>query len=346
MKIGSFDVGAPETVFVIAEAGVNHNGDVALARRLIDAAADAGADAVKFQTFSARRLASPDAPKAEYQLARTDAAESQYEMLRRLELSEAAHRELLEYAGSRGILFLSSPFDEACADLLESVGVEAYKVPSGEIINLPYLRHLGRKGKPIILSTGMSTLAEVETAVGAIRETGNDSIVILHCVSSYPAPERQINLRAMDTMRRAFGLPVGFSDHTAGTVIPIAAVARGACMVEKHLTLDRSMEGPDHAASLEPAEFTAMVQSLRMTALALGDGVKRLQPSEIDCRDVARKSVAVARDLPAGTRLSEDHLVVTRPGTGIRPGDIRFLLGRRTNRPLRAGELLTLESLE
>ena len=275
-----------QPVFIIAEAGVNHNGSLDLALSLIDAAKAAGADAVKFQTFRADNLATATAHKAAYQERSTSNEETQFQMLKRLELDAEAHHRLIEHCRVVGIQFLSSPFDIESADLLEQMDVSLYKIPSGEITNLPYLRHIGRKGKPVILSTGMSTLVEVEEGVQALRESGVKDITLLHCVTEYPAPFDEINLRAMHTLHTAFGLPVGYSDHTPGTEIAIAAVALGAVVIEKHFTLDRNLPGPDHAASLEPSELKQMVSAIRHVESALGDGIKvpaELRDSEHVC---------------------------------------------------------------
>jgi N-acetylneuraminate synthase/N,N'-diacetyllegionaminate synthase len=333
-------------VFVIAEAGVNHNGDLDLARRLVDAAADAGADAVKFQTFRTDALVSGTAPKARYQVETTGGAESQRAMLARLELSAEAHAGLRERATRRGLVFFSTPFDEASADLLVDLGVELLKVPSGEVTNLPLLRHVAAKGRPVLLSTGMSTLDEVATAVETIEKAGGPPLAILHCVSAYPAPPEDTNLRALDTLRARFGCPVGLSDHSLGLEIALAAVARGAAVLEKHLTLDRALPGPDHRASLPPADFAALVRGVRAVEAALGDGDKRPMPSEIDTRAVARRSLVAARALPAGHRLTRADVAIKRPGTGIAPGELDGVLGRRLARALVADELLDWPSLE
>jgi len=301
--------GAP--VFMVAEAGVNHNGALALALRLVDAAAEAGADAVKFQTFSTEVLVSRDAPKAGYQREATGAAESQGEMLARLELDPAAHGELQARCAERGLVFFSTPFDAASADFLERLGVPCFKLGSGEITNLPFLRHVAAKGRPVILSTGMSTLDEVAQAVAALREAGDPPLVLLHCLSAYPAPAAEMNLRAMDTLRERFGCPVGLSDHTTGIEIAVAAVARGAALVEKHLTLDKGLPGPDHRASLDPGEFTALVRAVRSVESALGDGRKRPMPAEADTRRVARKSLVAARAIRAGEPLAAADVAAT-----------------------------------
>lgn len=331
--------------YLIAEAGVNHNGDMDMALTLVDAAAEAGADAVKFQTFSADRLVTKQAPKAKYQLETTDQTESQYQMLKKLELSEEAHRLLLARCQQKGVLFLSSPFDETSADLLESLDVPAYKIPSGEITNHPYLAYVARKGRPVILSTGMSSLGEVEAAVQTIAAAGNPPLVLLHCVSQYPAPPEELNLRAMHTLEAAFGVPVGFSDHTEGIEMPLVAVALGAAVIEKHFTLDRSLPGPDHCASLEPDELQRLAQGMRRVQAALGDGRKLPTPSERNTADVARKSLVAACDIPAGTVLTAELVAVRRPGTGLPPALRQQLIGRRTTRALTTGQLFTWEDI-
>jgi N-acetylneuraminate synthase len=333
-------------VFVVAEAGVNHNGDMDLARRLVDAAAEAGADAVKFQTFRTDALVSRAAPKAGYQVETTGAGESQRAMLARLELNEAQHAELRDRAVARGILFFSTPFDEASADVLERLGVTVFKVPSGEVTNLPFLRHVARKGRPVILSTGMCTLVEVEAAVRAVREAGDPPLVLLHCLSAYPAPAAEVNLRAMATLRERFGVPVGFSDHTLGIQVALAAAALGAAVIEKHLTLDTALPGPDHRASLPPAEMAALVRGVRAVESALGDGDKRPMPSEADTRSVARKSLVAARDLKAGERLSRAAVAIKRPGTGIAPADLERALGRVLRHDLAADDVIGWSALE
>lgn len=340
VNIGSRSVGPGHPCFVIAEAGVNHNGDMDLARRLIDAAVEAGADAVKFQTFRADRLVSASAPKAEYQLQTTDREESQFDMIKRLELSEPDHEKLIEYCQSRAIVFLSSPFDELSADYLESLKVPSFKIPSGEITNHPFLAHLAGKGRPLILSTGMSDLSEVEAAVRVIREAGDPGLILLQCVSNYPADPSDINLRAMQTMAEAFDLPVGYSDHVPGNEVAFAAVALGACVIEKHFTLDRTLPGPDHKASLEPDELRSLIAGIRAVERALGDGIKRPAASEANTADVARKSLVAHHDLPAGRTLERGDLVAKRPGTGISPARLNELLGRRLRRAVAQDQML------
>src|SRR5215218_8541495 len=336
VRIGDKLIGPQQPVFVIAEAGVNHNGDLKLARALIDVAVEAGADAVKFQTFRADRLATPDAPKAEYQLQTTSDAESQFEMLRRLELSADAHRELHSYCHERGIIFLSTPFDEEAVDLLEELGVPAFKISSGDLTNSPLLEYVAGKGKPVILSTGMSELSELIEAVSVLNTAGCENTVLLHCVSNYPADPAEVNLRAMQTMRSAFDLPVGFSDQREGIDVALAAVALGACVIEKHFTMDRTLPGPDHRASLEPAELRDLVRSIRRVETALGNGRKVPTVSELETAKVARRSLVAARDIPAGATLERDMVVMRRPGTGMSPAMLNTLLGQQTTREISA----------
>jgi len=346
VQIGDRLIGPNQPVFVIAEAGVNHNGEVKLAKALIDVAVDAGADAVKFQTFHADLLATAEAPKAAYQLETTAAEESQIEMLRKLELSTDAHRELRAYCNERGIAFLSTPFDERAVDFLDDLGVPAFKISSGDLTNSPLLEHAAAKGKPIILSTGMSELAEVIEAVSVLNSAGCENPILLHCVTNYPANPAEVNLRAMQTMRSAFNLPVGFSDHTEGIDVAVAAVALGACVIEKHFTLDRSLPGPDHRASLEPAELRHLVQSVRRVEAALGNGRKVPSASEIETAAVARRSLVAAIDIRAGATLEREMITLRRPGTGIPPSAIPTLVGRRALREIPAGALLTSDMFE
>jgi N-acetylneuraminate synthase len=339
-SVGERIVGEGQPVFVVAEAGVNHNSDLGLARRLVDVAGDAGADAVKFQTFRSETLVTPDAPQAAYQREATGSVESQRQMLARLELTLDQHALLRDHCAKRGILFVSTPFDEGSADALETLGVPLFKLASGEVTNLPLLRHVAAKGKPVILSTGMSTLGEVAEAVAAFRGAGDPPLALLHCVSAYPAPPSEMNLRAMDTLRERFGCPVGLSDHTLGIEVAVAAVARGAAIIEKHFTLDRSLPGPDHRASLEPGELGALVRAIRLVEGALGDGEKRPMPAEADTRRLARRSLVAARAIRAGERLSADLVAIKRPGTGIPPGDLPRALGRVVRRDLAADEVI------
>lgn len=327
---------------VIAEAGVNHNGDMAMARALIDAAADAGADLVKFQTFSADRLVTGTARKADYQAANTASDESQHEMLRRLELTGKMHAALIAHAAQRGIEFFSTAFDLQSLDYLMGLGMPRIKVPSGEITNLPYLRQVGAFSKQVILSTGMSNLGDIEAALSVLEQAGTprQQIIVLHCNTEYPVPMNEVNLRAMQSIALAFGVQVGFSDHTEGIEIAIAAVALGARVIEKHFTLDRELPGPDHRASIEPDELARMVRSIRNVERALGDGVKRPSASEERNRPIARKSLVAARAIRAGEILCEENLTAKRPGTGISPMRLDEVLGRKASRDFAVDELI------
>jgi N-acetylneuraminate synthase len=318
--------------FVIAEAGVNHNGDMTLARALVDVAVSAGADAVKFQTFVVDRLVTRSAATAEYQQRALGGEASQYDMLARLELSEADHEMLAAHCAARGIEFMSTPFDSESAHFLKRLGVRRIKISSGDVTNLPMLEVVGALGLPVILSTGMADLDEVGSAVATLRGAGVTDLALLQCISNYPADPALTNLRVMDTLARTFGTPVGLSDHSIGIAIGIAAAARGAAYIEKHFTLDRALPGPDHQASLLPDELRALVAAVRQVESALGDGVKRPAPSELPVRAVARKSLIAARDLPAGTALGRADVVILRPGTGLSPAALSRVLGRRTAR--------------
>jgi len=343
--IGDKTIGTGSPVFVIAEAGVNHNGSLETAKRLIEVAVDAGADAVKFQMFKAEQLVIATAPKAQYQLATTD-SESQLEMLRRLELTPAGHRQLQDYSRQLGIIFLSTPFDENSVDLLDELGVPAFKISSGDLTNSPLIGHAARKGKPLILSTGMANLEEVAAAVSTARNEGCDELVLLHCVSNYPTAASDVNLRAMQTMEQTFELPVGYSDHTEGIEISLAAVALGACIIEKHFTLNQKLPGPDHRASLEPEALKQMVAAIRRIESALGDGQKRPAVSENEVARVARRSLTAAADIPAGVIISRELISLRRPGSGLNPAHLDRLIGRKTRVAIPAGSLLTLEMFE
>ena len=326
--IGSRAIGHDHPPYVIAEAGVNHNGDPHLARDLVDAAAEAGADAVKFQTFDAALLATADASQAEYQRAHA-AAESQRAMLRELELPLRSWADLAAHARRRGVTFLSTPFDPPSVELLARLDVPAFKIGSGDLTNAILLRATAHHRRPMMLSTGMATMREVEDALEVVRNAGAPPVAVLHCASAYPAPTVDLNLRAIDTLRERLGVVVGFSDHSEGIVAPGAAIARGAAIVEKHLTLDRSMSGPDQAASLEPSEFAAMVRAIRESWDALGDGRKEPRASELDAMRVARRSLVASRPLRAGQVLTELDLAAKRPGSGISPMRIDEIVGRR-----------------
>lgn len=352
-------------VYVIAEAGVNHNGDMRLARDLVDAAADCGANGIKFQTFDANKLATRAAPKASYQKLQTCSGESQLDMLRRLELPKEWHHELRARAVTRGIDFLSTAFEFESLDFLATINMPFYKVPSGELTNGPLLWRFARTGKPLVVSTGMATLGEVELALAVIahalkstsepvhleeiwkgwgrtewRRCLQGRVTLLHCTSQYPTPMHDVNLKAIDTLRHAFGLPVGYSDHTSGIVAALAAVARGAVLIEKHFTLDRSMPGPDHPASLEPDEFASMVRSIRDIEVAFGDGFKSPQFGEWDTRDAVRQCVVVTRDIRQGEIFQRHDLTTSRVGTGVSPMALWNLVGSPAQRDYAACEAL------
>ena len=339
-------IGVSLPCFVMAEAGVNHNGDVALAHQLIDAAAAAGADAVKFQTFDPEKIAAPAALKADYQIENTGETGSQLDMLRQLVLPRPAYQELMQHAADKGLIFLSTPFDQPSADFLYDLGIPAFKVSSGDVTNHPFLEQLARSGLPILLSTGMSTLAEVASAVDAIRTSGNCPLALFHCVSNYPAAPDDCNLRAMETMRTAFGVPVGWSDHTDGIDISMAAVALGANLLEKHFTLDRGLPGPDHKASLEPDELRDMVKAIRRIESALGDGIKQPVESEIPIATIGRRSLYWRASLPEGAVVTPDDLTALRPASGISPAEQASLTRRRLARPVIAGEMVKPDDFE
>ena len=328
---------------IIAEAGVNHNGRIETAGQLIEIAAEAGADLVKFQTFSADRLVTGSASKADYQLETTSTSESQHEMIRKLELSREMHEELIAHCKKCGVGFFSTGFDPQSVDLLAELGLDRFKIPSGEITNLPYLRHIGQYGKPVILSTGMARLGEIEAALEVLEASGTprERVTVLHCNTEYPTPMADVNLKAMLAIRDALGVQVGYSDHTLGIEVPIAAVAMGATVIEKHFTLDRSLPGPDHRASLEPDELKAMVQAIRNIELALsGDGLKRPSPSESKNLEIARKSLVALVPIKAGEPFTEANLGVKRPGSGISPMRWDDFIGRPANRDYQADELI------
>ncbi|EMS85304.1 N-acetylneuraminate synthase [Leptospira noguchii] len=330
---------------IIAEAGVNHNGDLELARKLIDVAANAGADIVKFQTFKSERLVTKSAKKADYQNTTTDnAAESQYEMLKKLELSKENHEKLIQHCKQTGIEFLSTAFDLQSLAFLEQLNLSRYKIPSGEITNLPYLQKIGSSGKPIILSTGMSTLGEIESALLVLETTGakRDEITVLHCNTEYPTPYSDVNLSAMKSIADAFKIKVGYSDHTSGIEVSVAAVALGASVIEKHFTLDRSLPGPDHKASLEPNELKGMVRSIRNVELSLGDGIKKPSSSEFKNISIARKSIVAASSIKAGEIFTRENLTTKRPGDGISPMRLNEVIGLKAKRDFFEDELIDL----
>lgn len=344
LDLGFRRIGAGQPCLIIAEAGVNHNGDVGLARELIRAARRAGADAVKFQTWITEKLVTRTAPSAAYQQRNCDAVD-QFDMLKRLELSQAQFRDLKACAEAEGILFLSTPDEEESAAFLVSLGVPLLKIGSGEVTNLPYLDFLARQRLPLILSTGMATLGEVECAVDTIRYAGAPGLALLHCVTDYPAQPADCNLRAMATLRQAFACPVGYSDHTLGCELACAAVALGACIIEKHFTLDCSLPGPDHRASITPTALAALVSGVRKVEAALGDGVKRPAAVENANRSIVRKSIVVARDLPVGHVLTRDDLVLRRSPAGLPPSALAVVCGRTLRVPLEALAPVAWEAL-
>lgn len=339
-------IGHGQPTFIIAEAGVNHNGDIRLAYQLIDAAAAAGADAVKFQTFKAEKLVTKSAKMADYQVQNTGLQQSQLEMLRKLELQYDAHAELKAYAESKGLIFMSTPFDQDGIDFLRELGVVAFKAGSGDLTNLPYLQKMAGQGLPMIISTGMAVMQECVDAVDAIRAVGDPGLVVLHCTTNYPCPEHEVNLRAMNSMGAELECLVGYSDHTDGILVPQLAVAAGACVIEKHFTLDRNMEGPDHRASLEPHELKAMVEAIRMVEAIMGHGNKVPNASELGIMEAARKSIIAKVDIPAGTLITADMLDIKRPGTGISPKKMFDLVGKRSKVAIDADAIITWGMLE
>jgi N,N'-diacetyllegionaminate synthase len=330
------------STFVIAEAGVNHNGSLELAKKLVDVAVEAGANAVKFQTFQAKKLLTRAASKAGYQEKTTSVRQSQYEMIRLLELSEEAHKELIAYCLEKNIMFMSTPFDNDSVDMLAGFGMQIFKIPSGEITNLPYLRHVGKQGKQVIMSTGISNLGEIEDALNVLLSCGlaKSKITILHATTEYPCPMEDVNLRAMQTIRNAFHIGVGYSDHSQGIEVAVAAVALGAEVIEKHFTLDRSMEGPDHLASLEPDELISMIRSIRNIDLALGDGIKKASVSEESNRIVARKSIVAATAIFKGDKFTVDNITVKRPGSGISPMRWDEIVGQTAQKNYASDDLI------
>lgn len=331
-------------ILIIAEAGVNHNGKLSLAKRLVDVASDAGADLVKFQTFRADRLTTRNAQKAEYQIAADESSESQYEMLSRLELKADEYRELIMHCEKRKIRFFSTAFDIENLDFLFNLGLNHFKIPSGELTNLPYLRHIGRFKKSVILSTGMATMNEIETAIGVLEEAGlcRSLITVLHCTSEYPTPMDEVNLSAMHSIKKAFGVKVGYSDHTKGIEIAIAAAALGAKVIEKHFTIDKNLPGPDHKASLDPVELKAMVSAVRNIEVSIGNGEKIPTKSELKNKIVARRSIVASRSIKVGEKFTENNIDVKRPGTGISPMCWDDVIGRKATRDFNADELIEL----
>lgn len=329
-------------VFIIAEAGVNHNGDINIAKKLVDEAVLAGADAVKFQTFKAENLVCRNASKAEYQLDTTDKDETQFDMLKKLELTEKMHVELIDYCKNRDIMFLSTPFDIDSLHYLVNLGLDIIKIPSGEITNYPLLREVGKTKKKVILSSGMSTLNEIKNAKRVLMEFGCKDLIILHCNTEYPTPYQDVNLKAMNTIREELGVRVGYSDHTQGITVPIAAVALGAEVIEKHFTLNRNMIGPDHRASLEPDELKEMIRAIRNVEASLGDGVKKPSESEKKNIEIARKSIVAKCNIAKGTLLNGENLTTKRPGIGISPMEWNCVIGQKAKRDFDMDEMIEL----
>jgi len=345
IQFGDRFIGREEPCFLIAEAGVNHNGDINLAKKLIDIAREAGADAVKFQTFKAEEIVTKTAEKAAYQKITTGAEESQFDMIKKLELSPDSFRELSGYAKEKGILFISSSSGRESVDLLDEIGVPLFKIGSGELTNSPMLGYIARKQKPIILSTGMSTLGEIEYALKIIRHEGVEEIILLQCVSCYPAKIEDMNLKAMETLRYKFKLPVGLSDHSMGITVPVAAAALGACVIEKHFTLDKNLPGPDHRASLEPDELKQMIRAIRDVERAMGSGIKIPATEEEENKKVVRRSLVARVDIRVGAVITKDMLDIKRPGTGIEPQFRNALCGRRAAIDIPADTPITWEVL-
>ncbi len=345
IQISDRRIGQGQPCFIIAEAGVNHNGDPELAHKLVEAAEQAGADAVKFQTFITSQLVIPAAPMAAYQRENVGAEMSQYDLLRKLELPFADFARLQQDASSKGLMFLSTADDLESVDFLDSIQVPAFKVASGEIDNLPLLRHIAAKGRPIILSTGMATLGEVELALRAIENAGNHEIALLHCVSSYPAPASGCNLRAIETLAHCFGVPVGFSDHTEGIEVSLAAIARGACLIEKHFTLDRDLPGPDHKVSLTPREFAELTRCARNIEASIGSGIKWPTQEELETRKVVRRCIVTNRALRDGEVIREQDLRLMRTAGGLAPAMIPMVIGRHAKCAIAPLEPITLDAL-
>ena len=346
IKINDQYIGEGESTFIIAEAGVNHNGKMDLAKMLVDVAKDAGVDAVKFQTFKSEQLVSSSVEMAEYQKENTGKQETQLEMLKRLELSYDNFKELKDYCDKKKIMFLSTPHTSDAVDFLELL-VPAYKIGSGDLNNLPFLKKIASKAKPIILSTGMSNLEEVKGAVKTIKQTGNEEIILLHCTTNYPCPFEEVNLKAMLTLANEFSdLPCGYSDHTLGITVPIMAVALGAKVIEKHFTLDKTLSGPDHKASLNPDELKQMVIAIRGVEKAFGDGIKRPNPSEEKILEVARKSIISKANIPKGAKITEEMLVIKRPGTGIQPKYLDKVINKRAKKDIKKDTLISIEDLK
>ncbi|MBX4261738.1 N-acetylneuraminate synthase [Clostridium estertheticum] len=345
-KIENKVIGDGNRTFIIAEAGVNHNGDINIAKQLVDKAVNSGVDAIKFQTFKTEKLVTGYADMADYQKSNIGHTSSQFNMLKQLELSQESFIKIREYCKYKEIMFLSTPFDFESADFLESIGMPAFKISSGDLTNIPLLEHIAKFNKPIILSSGMANLSEIEEALNAIYCLGNIEVAVLHCTSNYPAKLQSVNLNAMNTIRNAFKVVGGYSDHTKGITVPIAATAIGADIIEKHFTLDKNMQGPDHKASLNPTELKDMVQAIRDVEMALGNGIKRYNQSELDTIKAARKSIVASRCIKKGQIITIMDLDYKRPGTGLSPKFYVDIVGKKTNRDIKMDEQITLNIIE
>jgi len=346
ITIGGKKIGDKNPCFIIAEAGVNHNGDPYLAKKMIDVAARAGADAIKFQTFHSEDVVLETAGKADYQKQTTGADESQYSMIKKLELTENNFSELARFAHKKKIMFISTPFDIRSVEVLERIGVPAYKIPSGEINNNPLLSHIAQKQKPVIVSTGMATLDEIHTAVTVLSENGVSQIALLHCITSYPAKIEDLNLRVIQKLHHEFKVPIGFSDHSLGIIGSIVAVSMGASIIEKHITLDKTMEGPDHRASLDPEELFSLITGIRQIELAMGDGIKKITPDEMANRNVARRSIVSLKDISTGSVIDGTMIALKRPGTGIEPRFLDRVKGKRAKVTIEKNTIISWEMLE
>ncbi|MCG2825299.1 MAG: N-acetylneuraminate synthase [Thermoplasmatales archaeon] len=345
VNIDGFVIGKGKPCFVIAEAGVNHNGKIDLAKKLVGVAKNADADAVKFQTFKTEKMLVKEAPKARYQKETTGEG-TQYDLIKKLELSEKDFKELAGYAKRKGIMFLSTPFDEESANLLEELNVPAFKIGSGDLTNLQLLEYIAKKNKTMIVSTGMSTLDEVREAVETVRNTGNNQIILLHCTSNYPANIEDCNLRAMQTLEKEFDVPVGYSDHTIDITVPVAAVVMGACIIEKHFTLDKNLPGPDHRASLEPDELKEMIRQIRLVEKALGTGEKKPAESEMEVQKVARKSIVARVNIQKGSIITRGMLAIKRPGTGLVPKYYYKIVGKKAKKNIKENKLMDWDMVE
>jgi len=345
IKIGNKVIGDKNPCFIIAEAGVNHNGKLSLAKKLIDIAKEAGVDAIKFQTFKTEGVMVENVPMAEYQKKNIGKKETQFQMIKKLELSYDDFISLKKYCDKKRIIFLSTPHSEDAINFLEKL-VLAYKIGSGDLTNLPFLEKIAGKKKPIILSTGMATLSEVKEAVGTIKKAGNNKIILLHCTTNYPCPLEEVNLKAMLTLKKEFNLPVGYSDHTLGVMVPIMAVALGAVVLEKHFTLNKKLPGPDHKASLNPQELKEMVKKIRETEKALGNGRKKPTKSEEKNKKVARKSIIAKVDIPKNTKITKDMLIIKRPGIGIEPKYLDRIIGKIAQKDLKKDTLIKFGELK